>query len=427
MEIILNITEDSKVELVKDNCEAVQGENNVTILNINWPSTIKGYSIDNYTKQIEFGECKEIGECKKFFDLVNGNTYKLCSICTQFKKLMIQFTLKNSIDEAEPIVWKTTPFALEFCESINAENTKEAQVALLSLVEIKAEWENYIKSNTLRMIYKVGDVPEASATSVGDTIFYLGANSTNPYLLTYGHYYRCNYLNGAYEWTDLTQDPSLEGVANGIREINHNQTMQLWVGTGEDLENEEIQDNVLYIPEDHDVKADFDDILTDMAEDQNYNLAYPITKNTDELLFEGKHIPLLDRNNNVLKFGEMTLRQTKLIWEGEAESVDLSTFNIQEGNAIEVIFEGGELLKLYPTNTTQSVSIPFVNCVSTRNAVLLIRYVFKYSLTNIACDTTNSYMNGLATNMNDDIDWVYGNYTNGTTSYKIKKIWLVIE
>lgn len=266
MIITLNITEDSKVELVKDNCEAVQGENNVTVLNINYPSTIKGYSIDNYTKQIEFGECKELGECKKFFDVVEGNTYELCSTCTQFKKLMIQFTLINTVDEQEPIVWKTIPFALEFCESINAEHTKEAQVALLSLAEIKTEWENYVKNNTLRMVYKVGDVPTANATSLGDTIFYLGATATSPYTLTYGHYYRCNYVNGVYEWTDLTQDPSLEDVANGIREINNNQTTQLWVGTKEELENEVIQENVMYIPEDLSMVDTFNEVLSEMTD-----------------------------------------------------------------------------------------------------------------------------------------------------------------
>lgn len=260
MILTLNITEDSKVELIKDGCEAVQGEHNVTILNINFPSTIKGYSIDNYAKQIEFAECKELGECVKFMDVLEGNTYKLCSTCTQFEKLMIQFTLKNLVDEAEPIVWKTVPFMLEFCESINAENNKEVQVTLLSLAEIKAEWatdlnttknawEAFIKAHTLRMIYKVGDVPTPDATSLGDTIFYLGENSTEPYTLTYGHYYRCNLANGAYEWTDLTIDPNLADVANGIREINHNQTMQFWVGTKEELENEVPQPNVGYIPQ----------------------------------------------------------------------------------------------------------------------------------------------------------------------------------
>ena len=257
MEIILNITEDSKVELVKDSCEAVQGENNVTVLNMNLPSTIKGYSIDNFTRQIEFGECKPIGECKKFLDVFEGNTYKLCDICTQFEKIMIQITLTNLVDEAEPIVWKSIPFALEFCESINAENKKEVQTQLLRLSQIMTEWENYIRDNTFRVVSKVGDMPTADAASLGHTIFYLGANSTSPYLLTYGHYYRCNYVNNAYEWTDLTQDPSLEGVANGIREINHNQTMQVWLGTQEELENEVTQSNVLYIPEDEIVIAPY--------------------------------------------------------------------------------------------------------------------------------------------------------------------------
>ena len=189
MEITLNITEDSKVEMVKDNCEAVQGEKNVTVLFFNLPSTIKGYPIENYIKHIEFGECKELGECKKFYDVLEDNHYKLCDICTQFEKLLVQIKLTNIVDEAEPIIWKSLPFALEFCESINAEQTKEAQAVLLSLEEIKKEWANYIKTNTLRMIYKVIDVPTADASSLGDTIFYLGANATSPYTLTYGNYY----------------------------------------------------------------------------------------------------------------------------------------------------------------------------------------------------------------------------------------------
>lgn len=250
MEITLNINENSNVELVKDDCQAVQLEKNVTILKLNFPKTIKGYSIDNYSKQIEFGECKELGECKKFLDAVDGDTYELCDICTQFKKVMIQFTLKNTIDEADTIIWKTIPFALEFCESINAENTKEMQATLLSLSEILLEWENYIKANTLRVIRKVDAVPTANAESLHDTIFYLGANSTSPYKLTYGHYYACNEIDGVYEWTDLTQDPSLDGVANGIREINNNQTMQLWVGDKDELANEVQQDGVMYIPVD---------------------------------------------------------------------------------------------------------------------------------------------------------------------------------
>lgn len=306
MIITLNITEDSKVELVKDNCEAVQGEHNVTILNINFPTTIKGYSIDNYAKQIEFAECKELGECVKFLDVLEGNIYKLCSTCTQFEKLMIQFTLKNLVDEAEPIVWKTIPFMLEFCESINAENNKEVQVTLLSLAEIKAEWANdlsttkneweaFIKANALRMVYKVGNVPTPDATSLGDTIFYLGANSTEPYTLTYGHYYRCNLANGVYEWTDLIRDPNLADVANGIREINNNQTMQFWVGTKEELGNEVPQNNVLYVPqiEDDDGVLRLGDIVIPqvkliMSNDagvQNYTFSENIAGRTFEILF----------------------------------------------------------------------------------------------------------------------------------------------
>ncbi len=310
MNITLNITEDCKVEVIRDDCEAVQSESNVTILNINFPSTIKGYSIDNYSKKIEFGECKDLGECSKFWDVVEGNVYKLCDICTQFKKIMIQFTLTNLVDEAEPVVWKTIPFALEFRESINAEKSKEAQVILLSLEEILLEWENFIKANTLRVVYRAGDVPTADEGSLGDTIFYLGADTTSPYVLTYGHYYRCNYANEAYEWTDLTRDPSLDGVANGIREINKNQTWQVWGGTKEELENEVTQPNVLYFPLDHDVEADFDEILTSM-----------IGENEELLLDKGKkRVPVLPEKFyynelfEALMYGDFALpRKKKLV------------------------------------------------------------------------------------------------------------------
>ena len=301
MIITLNITEDSKVELVReDACEAVQKESNITILKLNLPATIKGHPIENYTKQIEFGECKEVGECAKFYDKVEGDEYRLCDICTQFKKVMVQFTLTNSIDEDAPIIWKTIPFALEFCESINADQTMQAQATLLSLAEIEKEWQNYIKTNTLRVIYKVGEVPTADAASLGDTIFYLGENVTSPYALTYGHYYRCTFANEKYAWTDLTQDPSIEGVANGIREINQSRTMQVWVGTKEELANEaDLQENVMYIPEDHDIKQSFDEVLTAMANDPEYRLVYPI-KTIEEwtdwkgwLEWQGRYIPAL--------------------------------------------------------------------------------------------------------------------------------------
>lgn len=338
MEITLNITEDSKVELVKDNCEAVQGESNVTILKVNFPSTIKGYSIDNYTKQIEFGECKELGECIKFYDILEGDTYKLCDTCTQFEKLLVQFTLKNLVDEDEPIVWKTTPFMLEFCESINAENTKEVQTTLLSLAEIKDEWETelnttkdewetFVKTNAMRVIYKVGDVPTANADVLGDTIFYLGANSTSPYVLTYGHYYRCTYTNEKYEWTDLTVDPSLADVANGVREINNSKTMQFWIGTAAELENEVIQENVVYIPEDHDIKISFDEVLTEMANNENYKLAYPFKY-----------------ENGVIKFKNVVIPQKKVLWENSLglDVTDVATVEldetIEEGDFLEVTY-----------------------------------------------------------------------------------------
>ena len=249
---------------------------------------------------------------------------------------MVQFTLKNTIDEDEPIEWKTVPFTLTFCESINAESSKEIQTELLSLAEIeenwandlsktKNEWETFVKANTLRMVYKVDDVPSADATSLGDTIFYLGANTTEPYTLTYGHYYRCVYTNETYSWADLTQDPNLADVANGIREINNNQAMQLWVGTQEELENEAIQPNTIYIPEDNDILKTFAGILDDMVKS----------------------------NGGLFKVGDKTIPQRKLIFEGSHKTSDGAiqlTDYIKAGDKLEIWFADNLSLPFVPTD-----------------------------------------------------------------------------
>lgn len=287
MQITLNITEDSKVELVKDNCELVQGECCFTDFVFNFPSTIKGYSIDEYIKTIEFAECKELGECVKFVDIIEGNKYELNEACTAFKKIMAQVVLERNADNHK-ITWKTIPFSLEFVESVNAEGSPIIQAQLLSLAEIqskwqsefdatKNEWEDFVKANTLRIIY--GDMPTADASTYGDTVFYLGANTD---LLTYGHYYRCNIVGGIYVWTDLTKDASLVEVANGIREINHNQTLQVWKGTTDELEAVTPEENVGYIVEDREIEDTFDEVLTVMAE--GGKIAYPIKENENRVI-----------------------------------------------------------------------------------------------------------------------------------------------
>ena len=93
MQIVFNIAEDSNVELVKGEYELVQGECCVTELKFNFPATIKGVAIGNYKKRIEFGECKELGECVKFVDDINGDIYELGDKCTAFKKIMVQLVL----------------------------------------------------------------------------------------------------------------------------------------------------------------------------------------------------------------------------------------------------------------------------------------------------------------------------------------------
>lgn len=260
MQIIFNIAENSNIELIKGEYELVQGECCVTELKFNFPATIKGIAIGNYKKRIEFGECKDLGECAKFIDDINGDTYELGENCTAFKKIMVQLVLTYN-----NIKWKTIPVALEFNESVNAEGNTVIQAQLLSLSAIEREWENYIKANTFRVITRAADIPTADASSEGEAIFYLSANTdTAPYLV-YGHYYKCNYVNGVYEWTDLTQDASLAGVADGIREVNKNQTLQFWKGTTKELENEVPQENVAYIVEDEDLHDILEDVVPDIV------------------------------------------------------------------------------------------------------------------------------------------------------------------
>ena len=271
MQIVLNVAEDGNVELIQGDYELIQGECCVTELKFNFPATIRGVAIGNYTKRIEFGECKELGECVKFVDDIDGDVYELNERCTAFRKIMFQAVLSH-----QNIVWKTIPVALEFHESVNAEGNAAIQAQILTLAKITQEWKNeitatkkawesFIKSNALRMIHKAGDIPTADASSLGDTIFYLGANTDTPPLLTYGHYYKCNYINGVYEWTDLTQDPNLADVANGIREINKNRTLHIWQGTADELENEVPQEQVGYIAEDITAEEFLDEYISETS------------------------------------------------------------------------------------------------------------------------------------------------------------------
>lgn len=336
MIITLNITEDSKVELVRDNCEAVQRESNVTIFKLNFPQSINGYPTANYTKQIEFGECKKLGECVKFFDIVEGDEYKLCDICTQFKKVMVQFTLTNTVDAAEPIIWKTIPFALEFAESINAEASKQAQATLLSLNEILVEWENYIKANTLRIIHNAGDVAPADANAVGDLIFYLGANATSPYVLEYGHYYQCTLVNGVYSWTDLTSDPVLGAIAGGVRDLGTGGVLQFATVTADKMDEVATQDGVLYIPEDLDPQETFFQVLTEMSENEKYNIALPVREKDAET---GEYTGVLEYNGGVLPL-------QKLIFDGGENGVVIEGANEADNivSAFKDIFTHGEVL-----------------------------------------------------------------------------------
>ena len=150
----------------------------------------------------------------------------------------------------------------------------------------------------MRMVYNSVAVPLASAEHDGDTIFYLGENNGD---FTYGHYYRCTGINGVYSWKDLTQDPSLEGVANGIREINKNRTVQMFVGTKDEILNTEHGENELIIPEDMDTGDELAEILEEKGG-----------------TFGDFVIPRFDENG-VLRIGDIIIPQKRLIWTGDVK------------------------------------------------------------------------------------------------------------
>lgn len=179
----------------------------------------------------------------------------------------------------------------------------------LSDVVNKEEWNSYNDANSFKVINSIDDVPTADEASEGKMIFYLGPNSTTPYVLLYGHYYKCTYVDGNYEWTNLTQDANVEGVANSIREINKHQPIQLWVGTKEELEDETTQPNVAYVPVDVDIKETFDEVLTDMSEDENYKFAY-----------------IKEDENSVLKInGDEIISRKKMIYENTEGTYEINT------------------------------------------------------------------------------------------------------
>ena len=461
MEITLNITEDSNVKLVNDNKEAVQGECCVTTLKFVYPETINGYPIANFNKHIEFAECKPFGECVKFMDNIDGDTYHLNEVCTQFKSLMVQLVFTNLTDEEYKIVWKTKTFVLNFSESINAENQTIIQAQILGLADVQQGWENFVKTNCIRVVYD--EVPEASADLETDTIFYLGTNQTEyvidktvnettegsfytydgadytavvlpedyvegttyyrlAFVFEYGCYYKCVENNGVYSWQCLTKDASLSEVANGIKEIAKGRTMQLWVDKKEKLKEIEPQPNVIYVPEDQDIKESFDEILNEMAEDNNYNLAYPIKKDGKALVF----------NNGAIECKTLLFENTD-----ELASIDLSEYNIQAGDVLEVILKvpqterisGGRydyVTRRYVVQDTEayhphtSFSIQAVNAATIANHYMNYdNAVIKVSPTAIGIDNDRS-LTIFYISSSETTQYILG------TSQKIAKVYKVI-
>lgn len=116
MYIDFKVYESSKVEQTSENVDILQGENNITSLRFALPETIRGYKIANYTQEIKFES--ERGDVLRFY--MDGGSFALTNKITAFKSVWVQLVLTNSKDEAEPIVWRSKPFKIEFVKSINA-------------------------------------------------------------------------------------------------------------------------------------------------------------------------------------------------------------------------------------------------------------------------------------------------------------------
>ncbi len=285
----ITVNEDGTVVVEKCAHNSVQGETNIVYLNFTLPSTICGIDIGEYQKFIEFKECKQFGECKKFYDIIDGTTYALLDTITNYGNVKTQLRFEYETEAGEIKRWKSEIFELSFDEAINAEETAAAQNELLSLTEIlneyegdikttKEDWEAYIKDNTFRVVSNYASVPVADADTLGETIFYLGSNIPDPnnpeiYLFEFGCYYRCIAAEEGgvvtYSWNCITKDPNFSAVAYGIKEVNNQKTMQLWVGTEEERENEVAQPNTIYLTEDTDLKPLFYEVLTEMLNDSN--------------------------------------------------------------------------------------------------------------------------------------------------------------
>lgn len=120
MYIDFKVYETSKVERTSAKADILQGESNHTILRFDLPQTIRGYPTANYTCEIKFESNK--GEVLRFG--VDNREFALNSDITKHKSVKAQLVLTNTIDEAEPIEWRTMLFGFDFIPSINAVERK---------------------------------------------------------------------------------------------------------------------------------------------------------------------------------------------------------------------------------------------------------------------------------------------------------------
>lgn len=133
--------------------------------------------------------------------------------------------------------------------------------------------------------------------------------------------------------------------------------------------------------------------------------------------------------NNVLKIGDITIPQIKVLWEGNAESVDISNLGIRDGDYLEIetTFETKQVIMVRPKSTEQTSWLTWVNGWNNYGLMLISCATLIYSLTNVRFNNANSVSNGIKTDNQNPKNQVMKNYTSLNEVYKITKITRIIR
>lgn len=108
--MIIQILEDRRVHIFKDNNAGTLGENNATVLNFIFPEKIRGIAIAELKKYIHFDIAKT------GLQPIEDNKYLVSKALTQYDSLSSQVYIKTSDNS---LVFKSEIFELKFLDSLH--------------------------------------------------------------------------------------------------------------------------------------------------------------------------------------------------------------------------------------------------------------------------------------------------------------------